>query len=53
LSTRVIWAFSEIFIGNLTVMTLKGKKLHHDDIQKIRDFTLVYKDVAIFIMTYK
>jgi hypothetical protein len=53
LSTRVIWAFREIFIGNLTVITLKGKKLHHDGIQRIRDFTLVYKGVATFIMTYK
>jgi ABC-type phosphate/phosphonate transport system substrate-binding protein len=43
LGTRVIWAFKEIFNGNLTMMALKGKKLHPDDIQRIRDFMMAYK----------
>jgi hypothetical protein len=53
LGTRVIWAFIEIFNDNLTVVTLKGKKLHPDDIQGIRDFAMAYKDLATFAMTYK
>jgi hypothetical protein len=53
LGTRVIWAFKEIFNDNLTVMALKGKKLHPDDIQEIRNFAMAYKDLATFAMTYK
>jgi hypothetical protein len=34
-------------------MTLKGKKLHPDDIQGIRDFTMAYKDLATFAIAYK
>jgi hypothetical protein len=33
MGTRVIWVFREIFNDNLTVMTVKGKKLHPGDIQ--------------------
>jgi hypothetical protein len=32
------------------MMTLKGKKLHPDD---IRDFTMAYKDLATFAIAYK
>jgi hypothetical protein len=63
LGTRVIWAFREIFNSNLTVMALKGKKLHPDGIQwirdfaflkkKIRDFMIAYKGLATFAITYK
>jgi hypothetical protein len=53
LGTRVIWAFREIFNENLTVMALKGKKLHPDDIQEIRDFVMAYKGLATFAMVYK
>jgi hypothetical protein len=53
LGTRVIWAFREIFNGNLTMMALKGKKLHPDDIQRIRDFTMAYKGLATFVISYK
>jgi hypothetical protein len=45
--------FREIFNGNLTVMTLKGKKLHPNDIQEIRGFVMTYKGLATFAMTYK
>jgi hypothetical protein len=51
LGTRVIWAFREIFNGNLMVMTLKGKKLYPDDIQDL--FTMAYKGLTTFAMTYK
>jgi hypothetical protein len=53
LGARVIWAFRKIFNGNLTVMTLKGKKLHPDDIQEIRDFAMAYKGLTLFAMAYK
>jgi hypothetical protein len=35
---RIIQAFREIFNDNLTVMTLKDKKLHSDDIQRDNRF---------------
>jgi hypothetical protein len=35
----------------LTVMVLKGKKLHADGIQGIRGFAMDYKDLAAFTMT--
>jgi hypothetical protein len=34
-------------------MAVKGKKLHPDDIQRIKDFTMTYKDLATFAMSYK
>jgi hypothetical protein len=53
LSTRVIWAFREVFNGNLTMMALKDKKLHPNNIQGIRDFTMTYKSLVTFTMAYK
>jgi hypothetical protein len=53
LGTRLIWAFREIFNSNLTVMALKGKKLHPDGIQEIRDFAMTYKGLATFVVVYK
>jgi hypothetical protein len=53
LGTRLIWTFREIFNSNLTVMALKGKKLHPDGIQEIRDFAMAYKGLATFAMVYK
>jgi hypothetical protein len=50
---RVIQEFREIFNCNLTMIALKGKKLHPDDIQEIRGFTMTYKGLATFTMTYK
>jgi hypothetical protein len=35
------------------VIALKGKKLHPNDIQGIRDFTMAYNGLTTFIMTYK
>jgi hypothetical protein len=35
------------------VMTLKGKKLYHNDIQEIRGFTIAYKSLVIFTVAYK
>jgi hypothetical protein len=34
------------------VMALKSKKLHSDDIQGIRGFTMIYKSIATFAMAY-
>jgi hypothetical protein len=34
-------------------MALKDKKLHPNDLQVIRDFTMTYKGLATFAMTYK
>jgi hypothetical protein len=34
-------------------MTLKGKKLHPDYIQAIRDFVMTYKGLMTFTMSYK
>jgi hypothetical protein len=34
-------------------MALKGKKLHPDGIQEIRDFVMAYKGLATFAMVYK
>jgi hypothetical protein len=34
-------------------MALKGKKLHPDDIQGIRGFTIAYKGLATAVMVYK
>jgi hypothetical protein len=53
LGARVIRAFRKIFNSNLTVMALKGKKLHPDDIQGIRDFVMAYKGPTTFAMAYK
>jgi hypothetical protein len=53
LGTRVIWVFREIFNDNLTVMALKGKKLHPDDNQGLRNFMMTYKGLATFTMAYK
>jgi hypothetical protein len=53
LGARVIRAFRKIFNSNLTVMALKGKKLHPDDIQGIRDFAMAYKGPTTFAMAYK
>jgi hypothetical protein len=35
------------------VMSLKGKKLHLDGIQGIRDFVMAYKGLATFTIAYK
>jgi hypothetical protein len=34
-------------------MALKGKKLHLNDIQGIKGFTIAYKGLATFTMSYK
>jgi hypothetical protein len=34
-------------------MALKGKKLHPNDIQGIKGFTIAYKGLATFTMSYK
>jgi hypothetical protein len=34
-------------------MALKGKKLHPNDIHGIKGFTIAYKGLATFTMSYK
>jgi hypothetical protein len=48
-----LWAFREIFNANLTVMTLKGNKLHPDGIQEIRGFMMAHQGMMTFTMAYK
>jgi hypothetical protein len=35
------------------VIALKGKKLHPNDIQGIRDFVMAYNGLTTFVMAYK